>query len=67
MLIKYCSDCNVETECEYCEICNGFVCDECDPAHDCLAEELEAADAELESALDEMIDDDSDDDGDYDA
>jgi hypothetical protein len=54
-LKKECSDCSVETDTEYCEICNGWVCEDCDERHDCLAQEL-LSEAELEAALDEMID-----------
>ena len=78
MLIKYCCDCSREMETEYCEICNGWVCDECDPGHDCLDEELQRLAEELdedelyetlegeeaEAYMDEMLDDfDEDDEG----
>lgn len=45
----HCGDCSTEKDCEWCEICSSWLCEDCDPTHDCL-------DADLEVALDEMLD-----------
>jgi hypothetical protein len=36
-LFRHCGECSAEKDCDWCEICSSFVCDDCDEAHDCLA------------------------------
>lgn len=52
-LFKPCGDCGDETDCDWCEICSGFVCEDCDVKHDCLAEDLDDFEEMLLDGIDE--------------
>lgn len=55
-LWKHCGDCSNEADCDWCEVCSSFVCDDCDISHDCLAEDL----GDFEEVLLDQVDPDSD-------
>jgi hypothetical protein len=40
-----CGDCGTRTETyDFCEVCHSYVCDACDPTHDCLTDMLDNSD-----------------------